>query len=164
MDKVQTWRYGVDARQHGFFLVKRVRHTPTGATDESPPADFTWEVASLGRYESGFFNGAKPEDQFIAFVDPSTYPTNPGWMLRNFLVLIRQRWKLDHVQILCYRETQSRRDEPRSLILQLRAGEASNDEQSTTPQMPKVTGWERNRDGKLASKVANLADYLDPTR
>lgn len=93
-------------------------------------------------------------------------------MLRNLLVLVRQKWKLDKVQILCYREVQSRRDEARSIVLRLQSRDSNqtSDTSTTTegrlepPQMPKVTGWERNREGKLASKFANLAEYLDPHR
>ncbi len=170
VEKVQTWRYGVDARQHGFFLAKR-RRLPSSEANHSVGSDICWDIAPLGRYDSGFFDDAQPEDRFVAFVDPSTYTQNPGWMLRNLLVLIRQRWKLDQVQILCYRDVQSRRDEPRSIILQLRAGESTSassvpnsDGVAGMPQMPKTTGWERNKEGKLASKVANLGDYLDPRR
>ena len=197
---MQTWRYGVDARQHGFFLAKKVRWSagerskelgagdegsdtgsdrgseagppstlsPTAPDTPGPKLGFTWEVASIADFESGFLQGTDEDDRFIAFVDPSTYPSNPGWMLRNLLVLARQRWKLDHVQMLCYRDIQSRRDEARSVILKF------NIDKSAPPKdmepslgsltMPKVTGWERNRDGKLASKSANLAEYMDPQR
>ena len=171
VDKVQTWRYGVDARQHGFFLAKRVWVPPHNASTEMVNLDFTWEVSSLAGFEAGFFDGVNPEDRFVTFVDPSTYPQSPGWMLRNLLVLVRQRWKLDKVQVLCYRDVQSRRDEARSIILQLRSAgssaagdQRSMDDRPKSPQMPKITGWERNKDGKLASKVANLAEYLDPRR
>lgn len=171
VEKVQTWRYGVDARQHGFFLAKRRISSQPGANNDSTGPDPSWEIALLGRYDSGFFDDTKPEDRFVAFVDPSTYSQNPGWMLRNLLVLIRQRWKLDQVQILCYRDVQSRRDEPRSIILQLRLGESTTsssvpdgDAAAEIPRMPKTTGWERNKEGKLASKMANLGDYLDPRR
>ena len=131
------------------------------------PISDHWQAASLSAYESGFFDDVDPDDRFVAFLDPSNYEYNPGWMLRNLLVLVRQRWKLDHVQILCYREPQSRRDEGRSIVLKLHVETPPADvaqDPPRAPAMPKVTGWERNRDGKLTSKVANLADYLDPRR
>lgn len=31
-------------------------------------------------------------------------------------------------------------------------------------EMPKVTGWERSRNGKLQAQQANLGEYMDPTR
>ena len=190
VDSVQTWRYRVDARQHGFFLAKRrqassfVGHTGkaapmkdgTGMDDETnhrpttpgTPGDklgFTWAVGSLIDYERGFFEDIPSEDRFVGFTDPSTYPMYPGWMLRNLLVLIRRRWNLDKVQILCYRDTQARRDEAKSIILPLvlETSDASHTS-SLSDNMPKVTGWERNSAGKVMSRIANLGEYMDPKR
>ncbi|KAI9836833.1 MAG: Autophagy protein 7 [Sarea resinae] len=187
VDSVQTWRYSVDARQHGFFLAKRVHGAPkdeSGGGAEShedpherprpatpgtsgPHLDFSWVIAPLSSYEDGFFSGVEPHDRFVCFADPSTYEQGPGWMLRNLLVLIQQRWKLDDVQILCYRDTHSRRDEGRSIVFHLKMEEAppsEKDEASGTPEMPKVTGWERNRDGVLGSRTVSLSEYMDPQR
>ena len=191
VDAVQTWRYRVDARQHGFFLAKKRRASSfaglagkaevmdedTGIEDETcrrpttpgTPGDklgFTWIVGSLIDYEHGFFADVPGEDRFVGFTDPSTYPTYPGWMLRNLLVLIRRRWNLDRVQILCYRDTQTRRDEAKSIILPLllEASNASTPNISVSENIPKVTGWERNSAGKVISRVANLGEYMDPER
>jgi ubiquitin-like modifier-activating enzyme ATG7 len=185
---VETWRYSVDNRQYGFFLAKKVKYfTPSSHADSNDPyqrpvtpgtpkttLDFSWVIGSLMKYDMGFFDGVDPEDRFVCFADPSNYPTHPGWMLRNLLVLVHQRWKLNNVQILCYRDTQSQRHEARSIIMQLTTGSMPRDEQITsestspdlvTPQkMPKVTGWERNSTGKVASKIVNLSDYMDPQR
>ena len=194
VDSVQTWRYRVDARQHGFFLAKKRRvnsfpeHTGnaeamedgTGVDDEAnrrpttpgTPGGrlgFTWIVGSLVDYEHGFFEDVLGEDRFVGFMDPSTYPTYPGWMLRNLLVLIHRRWRLDKVQILCYRDIQARRDEAKSIIFPL-VLEASDASTTSTQNslcsdiMPKVTGWERNSAGKVMSRIANLGEYMDPQR
>jgi ubiquitin-like modifier-activating enzyme ATG7 len=162
VDEVGTWRYGTDHREHGFFLAKRIRQPlqPTGHQNLSgDDLDHKWVVGSLRSFESGFFDGVDPADQFISFVDPSTYPDNPGWMLRNLLVLVRQRFKLYKVQILCYRDVQSKRHEARSRVLLL---ETDPIVQEIT-EMPKVTGWERNMIGKLSPKVTHLANYMDPS-
>ena len=191
VDAVQTWRYTVDARQHGFFLAKKRRasssagltgraeviYEDTGLEDEScrrpttpgTPGDklgFTWIIGSLIDYEHGFFADVPGEDRFVGFTDPSTYPTYPGWMLRNLLVLIRRRWNLDRVQILCYRDTQTRRDDAKSIILPLllEASDTSTPNISVSDNMPKVTGWERNNAGKVMSRIANLGEYMDPER
>ena len=134
----------------------------------------TWAVASLSAFETGFFTGVSPADQYVAFVDPSTYANNPGWMLRNLLVLIRQRWKLDRVQILCYRDIHSRREEALSIIFDLTIDPSMPAPSLTTvlpPSIqtvqatkPKITGWERNKERKLTSRTVNLAQYLDPQR
>ena len=193
VDSVQTWRYRVDSRQHGFFLAKRQRKTSLPAhsarqeshdndshTDEvlldsqtiytGDSLDYYWVVGSLIEYEKGFFTAVNASDRYICFADPSTYVSYPGWMLRNLLVLIRRRWKLDRTQILCYRDTQGRRDEARSIILSLVAGEYEPDSSpldDTThilANMPKVTGWERSSSGKIMSRVANLGEFMDPRR
>lgn len=153
VETVQSWRYSVDTRQHGFFLAKRIRKETleaqwrmgpgNGEIEEEKDDDgnmnvaaqkrrksrtqslgelgFLWSVGALASYENDFFNNAEEEDRFICFADPSTYPSNPGWMLRNLLVLVRQRWHLDNVQILCYRDTHARREHPTSLVLQLQS-------------------------------------------
>ena len=142
VDTVQTWRYSVDTRQHGFFIAKRVRkellemyndseeeedgnlHKPKEpVTPTVEDIGFRWYVNSLASYENGFFDNIEPEDRFVGFADPSNYSTNPGWMLRNLLVLVRQRWHLDEVQIMCYRDTHARREHPSSLIMTLRSAE-----------------------------------------
>jgi len=190
VDRVQTWRYSVDARQHGFFLAKKNRHLPArepqrAGDDEDKTIDspvtpltpseslsFSWQIASLSSYESGFFEGEDSDDCYICFADPSNYaepgPVAPAWMLRNLLVLIRQKWKRDRVQILCYRETQTRRDAARSIILDLevpRQHKMSPTERPKDPlRLPKVVGWERNAAGKLAGRLADLTEYMDPRK
>jgi ubiquitin-like modifier-activating enzyme ATG7 len=121
---------------------------------------YKWVIGSLRQFESGFFDRTEPEDQFVAFVDPSTYPDNPGWMLRNLLVLVRRRFKLNKVQILSYRDVHSRRHEARSRVFLLET-------QTVDPlptDLPKVTGWERNSLGRLSAKVTSLTQYMDPTQ
>lgn len=175
VDAVQTWRYQVDARQYGFFLAKKLpqrKRYSVGSTDEQRPKtpgategslDFRWEVGALADYEQDFFHDVAPNDRFVCFADPSTYQQYPGWMLRNLLILIRKRWQLQKVQILCYRNIQSRRDDARSMILKLESSPDAAGEESSKPT-PKITGWERNSDGKFTNKIANLGEYMDPQR
>jgi len=192
VDAVQTWRYGVDSRQWGFFLAKKRRggppgiigeHTDTagmqGGVDRRPTTpgmlhkdlDYEWVVGSVASFERGFFDGVDPDDGFVCFADPSTYAKYPGWMLRNLLVLVRRRWKLEKVRILCYRDIQSRRDDARSIILTLELAHATSsvtsfagEPSSMQVELPKITGWERNSGGKVTSKIANLGEYMDPQR
>lgn len=185
VDAVQTWRYGVDARQHGFFLARKDWHVVNSPSDGtvlnkahvdnqqslSPIAKelgFSWKISSISDFETGFFHDALPEDCFVCFADPSNYPDAPGWMLRNLLVLVRQRWKLNEVYILRYRDVQSKRDQGRSVVLKLRSDTAHLDPNDSRlgsqMPMPKVTGWERNAAGKLTGRVTNLTEYMDPRR
>jgi ubiquitin-like modifier-activating enzyme ATG7 len=165
VEQVGTWRYSTDPRQHGFFLAKKVRGEDGGHKSpmDDPGSDigYSWTIGSLGDFENGFFNGVNEADQYIAFVDPSNYPDYPSWPLRNLLVLIRQRFHLTKVQILCYRDVQSRRHEARSVIMPLAMDEV---EEMETSEMPKVTGWERTTGGELRARTTNLAEYMDPAR
>jgi ubiquitin-like modifier-activating enzyme ATG7 len=126
-----------------------------------------WVVGMLSEFDIGFFNGVEKEDQFVCFADPSNYKEHPGWMLRNLLVLVRERYMLKEVQILCYRDSHAARETPRSIILNLKMdapAPAIGTAEQTVAQIPKITGWERNKDGKLAGKLVNLAEYMDPQR
>ena len=187
VEKVQTWRYGVDARQYAFFLAKKNRRLQTEPSkDESSPVEmrpttpktpteklgFTWQVSLLSSYESGFFEGEYSEDCYVCFADPSNYPQAPGWALRNLLVLIKQRWKRDRVQILCYRDTQQQRDGGRSIIYDMELTKTPKKGKSISTEaievseqsLPKVVGWERNDKGKLSGRMADLTEYMDPKK
>lgn len=109
----------------------------------------------------GFFDGVPEEDRYVAFADPSTYKDGPGWPLRNLLVLIRQRFRLNKVKVLCYRDTWARRHEAKSVVLPIEMEAVDSMEMK---EMPKVTGWERSRNGKLQAQQANLGEYMDPAR
>jgi ubiquitin-like modifier-activating enzyme ATG7 len=184
-DSVGTWRYGVDSRQHGFFLARKARgyvmpshddeednRPTTPQTPLSPTSNlgYTWQIASLSSYDTGFFDDIDPEDTYVCFADPSNYaepgPVAPAWMLRNLLVLVRRRWKLDKIQILCYRETQIRRDAARSVIfnMEIAAATSKSSSDAASPTMPKVVGWERNAQNKLMGRTADLTSYMDPTK
>ncbi|KAK8206274.1 autophagy-related protein 7 [Phyllosticta capitalensis] len=183
VETVGTWKRRTenDERQHGFFLAKKTRKSAQADETNEDESNLTWsvnndkigymwEIGYLGQYEQGFFDKTPPDDRYICFADPSTYEENPGWMLRNLLVLIRHRWKLEGVQILCYRDVHKQRDVPRSLIFSIQAPQPAVNAETPSlappqsPKMPKVTGWERNEVNKLQSRTVDLAAYMDPTR
>jgi len=188
VDKVMTWRYSVDTRQHGFFLAKKNRRPQSRRRDEDDNEDrpsspqtpltpgaslgYTWQIAPISAYEGGFFEGEYLNDCYICFADPSNYaepaPVAPAWVLRNLLVLVRQRWKRDRVQILCYRETQARRDAARSVIFDLEIAKKSSKGKpegiEVSDTMPKVVGWERNPQQKMTGRMADLTEYMDPRK
>lgn len=172
MQAVQAWSSGVDARQRGFFLARRVRDSGDKANHDNETGSglanvsSCWQVSILSAYESGFFDSVPFEDRFVCFADPSNYENAPGWMLRNLLVLAKQRWGLDKIQILRYREAHPNRDRGRSLVMILESqssGSVGLQNANVNP-MPKVTGWERNATGKLTGRLIDLTEYLDPKR
>ncbi|CCX31568.1 Similar to Ubiquitin-like modifier-activating enzyme atg-7; acc. no. Q871U2 [Pyronema omphalodes CBS 100304] len=114
----------------------------------------------------GFFGpdvDLDPRDRIVAFVDPSEYPDNPGWPLRNFLVLVRKRWGWMSVRIICYRDSHAHRYEPRSLILGLKLEEGGNTENlSLNDEMLNVVGWEKNEENQIRPRLANISAQMDP--
>jgi ubiquitin-like modifier-activating enzyme ATG7 len=187
VDKVQTWRYSVDNRQHGFFLAKKNRRLQREQSREDDAEDrpltpktptqqlgYTWQISSLSSYEAGFFEGEYSEDCYVCFADPSNYaeqdPVAPGWALRNLLGLVRKRWKRDRIQILCYRDVQARRDAARSIVFDMELSKTSKkakdkpETQMDGEGMPRIVGWERNAHGKLAGRLADLTEYMDPLK
>jgi ubiquitin-like modifier-activating enzyme ATG7 len=174
VEAVETWSYAVDHRQRGFFLARKDKKdnspvSPENADIEGAKLDSTWQIASLSEYENGFFNDTASEDRYVCFADPSNYEQAPGWMLRNLLVLVMQRWGLSRVQILRYRDVHSKREQGRSMVIQLELSDKQEVQPPSAPikgplALPKVTGWERNPAGKLSGRNVNLADYMDPKR
>ncbi|BDD63806.1 Autophagy protein 7 [Monascus purpureus] len=181
VDAVQTWSSGVDSHQRGFFLARRVwdnaervdpvHEIPSKAHGYYPTSPhgatkFSWRIAALGSYEHGFFDEARFEDCYLCFADPSNYTSAPGWMLRNLLVLVKQRWKLDKIQVIFYRDVRSKSGPSRSIVitLELKSPQGAAKTSETHKLMPKVTGWERSPTGKLSGRIVDLTEYMDPRR
>lgn len=180
---VGTWKQRLDARQRGFFLARRdmLPENPlddlsdeddlnerlgSSSLDSPPPAIGThWKVANLSAFEDGFFKKTAAEDCFLCFADSSNYP-EPSLVLRNLLVLVRERWRLDEVQVLCWRDTHSRRDRSNSIILKLKTTPIQNASTAVTHSsprpVPKIVGWERNEHGALNSRIVDLSGLMDP--
>ncbi|KAK5949069.1 Autophagy protein 7 [Knufia fluminis] len=181
-DEVEAWKGGVDSRQWGFFVAKKSRRPGQGSRRDGQDErysfsrmGFRWCVDSLRAHDGGFFEGEYSDDCFVCFADPSNYTSQngtaaPGWMLRNLLVLVKQRWKRDRIQVLCYRETAGRRDAARSIIYDMEVSRPKEKKglepgmEAKIDGMPKVVGWERNANGKLAGRLADLTEYMDPKK
>ncbi|PCH36981.1 E1-like protein-activating [Wolfiporia cocos MD-104 SS10] len=129
-----------------FFLV-RVR-------DGSP------ELGTVEAYDA-FFAGVPEDERTIAFVDPSAAPSNPGWPLRNLLAYLRARHpRVRAHRVLCWRGP------ARSLFGVLRQGGAAGAQagDDAARARPAAVGWEKNVQGKLGPRVADLAPMMDPAR
>ncbi|KAJ3190113.1 Autophagy protein 7 [Gaertneriomyces sp. JEL0708] len=124
-----------------FFLIRLAKGTVTlGGLD-------AWE---------GFTSSADSQ-VWVGFADPSSLSRNPGWPLRNLLILIKRRWGLSRVQVLCYRES-AKGGANNSFVLNLSLpGDLNAD-------CPKFVGWEKNAAGKLAPRMVDLAPLMDPKR
>ncbi|KAF5864439.1 Deoxycytidine monophosphate (dCMP) deaminase [Aspergillus alliaceus] len=89
-------------------------------------------------------------------------------MLRNLLVLVKHRWRLDKIQVLRYRDIHPKREQGRSIVVTLAEKNQhlldSVKLKALDSFIPKVTGWERNPTGKLTGRLVDLTEYLDPER
>jgi len=97
-----------------------------------------------------------PDDsqRTIGFLDPSAQASAPGWPLRNFLAYLRAVHPegTRAVRVLCWRG-----DASSSRFGILRGGPTGAEKQN-------VVGWEKNVQGKLGPRVADLAPMMDPKR
>ncbi|KAG6826696.1 hypothetical protein H0H92_014812 [Tricholoma furcatifolium] len=112
---------------------------------------------------STFFASLPPASRTVGFIDPSAHPTNPGWPLRNLLAYLRALYpeNTTSVRVLCWRDSEL----PSSSSWKSRFGviEVPADAPSSTDR-PSAVGWEKNPQGKLGPRMADLAPMMDPTR
>jgi len=130
-----------------FFLV---RNESTGIS-----------IAPIESY-STFFASTPPSSQIIAFVDPSAHPTNPGWPLRNLLAYFRALHpdSTSTLHVLCWRDSDIPQSTWKSRFGVLQIGGLATNETGR----PAAVGWEKNPQGKLGPRLADLAPMMDPTR
>ncbi|KIP07781.1 hypothetical protein PHLGIDRAFT_29879 [Phlebiopsis gigantea 11061_1 CR5-6] len=132
-----------------FFLVR---------TDGSEP-----KVAPVADFVK-FFDGVPAEHRTIAFVDPSAQPSNPGWPLRNLLAFLAHRHPslvADGVRVLCWRDDKVPHDGHWKSRFGVVKGVANV---QGTGEKPSAVGWEKNVQGKLGPRLADLAPMMDPVR
>ena len=99
-------------------------------------------------------------------MDPSAHPTNPGWPLRNLLAYLQALYPdtTSAVRVLCWRDSEvppATSWKSRFGVLELNGGTATS---NLGTQRPSAVGWEKNPQGKLGPRVADLAPMMDPTR
>lgn len=104
----------------------------------------------------------------IAFIDPSAQPTNPGWPLRNLLAYLRALYpaSTSSLKILCWRDAEPPRGDDiwKSRVGTLQLGDGGTVVDAKEAKKPNAVGWEKNVQGKLGPRVADLAPMMDPTR
>lgn len=84
---------------------------------------------------------------YLALLDSSNTRENPGWPLRNMLVLLKQSFGISEIDIVCIRK-----DIRQSIVISVNL--PSNYSQGAT------CGLEKNQ-GKLASRMMDLAPTMD---
>ncbi|OCH86788.1 E1-like protein-activating [Obba rivulosa] len=120
------------------------------------------ELAPVEEYDT-FFANVPEEQHTVAFLDPSAAPANPGWPLRNLLAFLRALHPAAtaRVRVLCWRDT-----EPPAAPggWKSRFGVLHQGAEGLLAEKPAAVGWEKNVQGKLAPRMADLAPMMDPTR
>jgi len=137
------------ASSRAFFLVR-----PKAGSDEP-------EIAPVEEYDR-FFANVAPEHRTITFLDPSATPSNPGWPLRNLLTYLHTLHPASSYRILCWRDS----ERPSGVPFKSRFGVVSQgtSDLAVKAEKPAAVGWEKNVQGKLGPRVADLAPMMDPTR
>ncbi|KAJ3101700.1 Autophagy protein 7 [Phlyctochytrium planicorne] len=144
-DRTAAFRNVPDGGKKGFFLVKK-----SAAGEVS--------VGDVSEWKS-FWQGVADQDRIVGFCDPGSLATNPGWPLRNFLVMLKKHFGISQIQVICYRETSAKGDISPSLWLRVDVPGIL-----TSDDMPKCVGWEKNIQGKLGPRLADLAPLMDPLK
>lgn len=158
-------RLPTDQRQ---LLHQGVRQLQDASTSGTTPPFFVVELG-VGVVRVRPFSDLRAvvaggSEWWLAFVDPSSLPTNPGWPLRNALFLLQRLVKLVAVTVLCYRDVLDAREPPtesRSVVMQVRLQQSDGDASSVTQA---VVGWEANAKGKMGARIVDLAPFMDPQR
>ncbi|CAD6566603.1 MAG: Autophagy protein 7 [Tremellales sp. Tagirdzhanova-0007] len=102
-----------------------------------------------------FFTGIPDSERYLAFHDPSSLPSNPGWPLRNILYYLHHFHHISAVHVICLRSASTSHQGMVSVPTHSSA---------EVEDRPRATGWERSKAGKLESRVADLGPMMDPTR
>ncbi|KAG5680696.1 hypothetical protein PVAND_010187 [Polypedilum vanderplanki] len=101
------------------------------------------------------------DSTYFCFSDPSEFPY-AAWILRNFILLLVKLCPILHgksIKILSVR-----RDEKSSLLLSKLFFIQLPNKIDLDPINMKWTGWERNDQGKLLPKLANMSNSMDPIK
>lgn len=91
----------------------------------------------------------------LVFHDPSSLPQHPGWPLRNILYYLHTLG-IAQLEVVCLRSGSASR--------RLRVRRPQDFGEADEPTRPSAVGWERNKAGKLASRVVDLGPMMDPAR
>ncbi|KAJ9098947.1 hypothetical protein QFC19_006171 [Naganishia cerealis] len=126
-----------------------------------------------------FFQGVPEEERTLIFHDPTSSPSLPGWTLRNVLYYLSHhlappkespRERVTTLKVIALRGSASSATGSigTSKVFSVKLPPVVGSGMTTpavakgTEDGPLAVGWERNPQGKLASRVADLGSTMDP--
>ncbi|KNC56016.1 E1-like protein-activating enzyme G [Thecamonas trahens ATCC 50062] len=113
------------------------------------------------------FWAADPETApLIAVADPVSSPDHPGWALRNVAAAVATTFGLSTFTLLAYRESLAAADAdaPLASSLVVPVEVAPEALAAAAENRPSAVGWEKNKRGKIGSKVVDLGASMDPNQ
>ncbi|GAA5993413.1 hypothetical protein JCM5350_006869 [Sporobolomyces pararoseus] len=122
------------------------------------------EYAHIGDFAS-FWANTDPASRTLIYADPSSHPSAPGWTLRNLLSYLTLSPQSASLSLTSVRLLLVRDSSALSTTIQLKASPASaTDPAIETQKIPSVVGWEKNAQGSLGPRMADLGPLMDPVR
>ncbi|KAK9814486.1 hypothetical protein WJX72_006655 [[Myrmecia] bisecta] len=100
----------------------------------------------------------------LAMADPCNLAANPGWPLRNMLLLAAKRWRCQQLRVVCVRELRGKADPTVSIVLDVELPPLPEGWCEGDQSPPAAMGWEPNAKGKLGPRMADLGPTMDPRR
>lgn len=106
----------------------------------------------------------KVSQHLVGFIDPCADASNPGWPLRNLLAYLRALYPktTSSLRILRWKDAESSESSWKCQIGTIKIPDVGESVDPTVK--PAAVGWEKNPQGKLGPRVADLAPMMDPTR
>ncbi|GAA5885007.1 hypothetical protein JCM16303_006514 [Sporobolomyces ruberrimus] len=153
------------ASEQGWSNVNIPRDLPleSGATLARPSANGVevLQYAPLKDFAS-FWANTPPDSRTLVYLDPSSHTSAPGWTLRNLLSYLSlspaaASLSLTSLKLLLVRETSA-------ISTEIRLKSSSGSSASVESKMPSVVGWEKNPQGSLGPRMADLGPLMDPVR
>jgi ubiquitin-like modifier-activating enzyme ATG7 len=121
---------------------------------------FLRDVLSVDELESNL-KDANLDSTYFCFSDPSAYE-NPGWSLRNFVFMLLKLCPVligKQIKVISVRQDETLKLNS-SLLFTIDLSNASNVDKADV----KWTGWEKNKQEKLAPKMISMKDSIDPVK
>jgi ubiquitin-like modifier-activating enzyme ATG7 len=115
----------------------------------------------------------------VGFSDPSALDGNPGWPMRNLLALLAIQFEaIDALDVVCVRHAYPAIDCSDSVVFRVSVpappdswrqhfgSQQSSDaaSSSTAATATPVTGWERDKNNRIAPRLVRLGKMMDPAK